>query len=105
MTNYYTSKERWSAVQHMSGSDAGEEAFTIWPQGAVVNMPEGDAERLVVCVNACHGLADPEKAIQVAKAALRTLRHRFASNPGGDQLGQADGEMIAEACRLLGLDP
>lgn len=101
----YTTKERWSAAPHEAGSDDGEEAFTLWPQGAVVALPEGDPERLVTCVNACHGLPDPEQAILVAKATLRTLMHRFESNPGGDQLGQADGEMIADALRLLGLSP
>jgi hypothetical protein len=101
----YTTKERWSAASHEAGSDHGEEAHTLWPQGAIVALPEGDTERLVRCVNACHGLRDPEQAILVAKATLRTLMHRFKTNPAGDQLGQADGEMIADAIRLLGLDP
>lgn len=91
MIDYYTSKEPWSAVQHQSGSDDGEEAFTIWPQGTVVNMPEGDAERMVACVNALHGL-DP-----AALPALLALCERAAD--ADESLVPADFHLALEKLR------
>lgn len=68
-----------------------------------VGQHEGvQVERAVACVNACEGLEDPADAILEARAALKLVRHRFEERPGGDQLGQADAEAVAEALRKLG---
>lgn len=63
---------------------------------------ESNAQRLADCVNALSAAPSPESAVAFARAALKTVIHRYEANPGGDQIGLADAEACAEALRLLG---
>jgi hypothetical protein len=59
---------------------------------------EANAQRIVECVNALAGVADPASAITAAREALERSRNWLASYPGGGALPALD-----QVCAALAL--
>lgn len=73
------------------------------------HMAEPYLSRAIQCVNACAGIADPEKAIQAAREALTKLRNAsIFADAGGEghysiaaQLKDYEPELLAEVDAAL----
>jgi hypothetical protein len=64
------------------GSDGNVIARLMAPDTIFSSVKRADVDRIVACVNAMAGIADPEGAIKVARSALaRLLADKYLADP------------------------